>query len=69
MTRTNEKESHNAGARFISICKKLFLVYEMMIFTSNEEKAKTELEKLKVPMERVKITIKTNDAVKFLLFE
>lgn len=36
MNRDNELPSHNAGARFIQACKKMWLTYLMLIFTSNK---------------------------------
>ena len=69
MNRLNEIPSHNAGARLLAKCKKMKMKYKMMIFTSNEIKAQKELENLSVPLDNIKITAKTNEALKFLHFD
>ena len=68
MNRTNESESHNAGARLVKYMQdNNFNNIEIMIFTSSSEKAKTELRKLGVNMnDYIKVTTSSFDAIQYL---
>lgn len=69
MTRTNESEPNNAGARLVKYMQDNNLGnIEIMIFTSSSEKAKSELKKLGVKMNNyIKITTSSSDALQFLI--
>ena len=71
MTRYNEKPSKNAGARIVKYLQDCgFNDLDIMIFTSNENVAKTELRNLNVKMNnKIKITTSSNDAIQFLISE
>jgi hypothetical protein len=71
MTRYNEKPSKNAGARFVKYLQDCgFSDLDIMIFTSDENVAKTELRNLNVKMNnKIKITTSSNDAIQFLISE
>ena len=69
MTRTNESEPNNAGARLVKYMQDNHLGnIEIMIFTSSSEKAKSELKKLGVKMNNyIKLTTSSSDALQFLI--
>ena len=71
MNRTNEKESHNAGARLVKYMQDHnFYNIEIMIFTSSSEDAKKELKKLGVKMNNyIKVTTSPSEALQFLISE
>ena len=71
MTRNNEKESKNAGARLVKYLQDLgFEHLDIMIFTSSTDFAINELKKLKVTMRKnIKVTTDVDDAIKFLSSE
>ena len=71
MNRTNEKESHNAGARLVKYMQdNNFYNIEIMIFTSSSETAKKELKKLGVKMNNyIKVTTSPSEALQFLISE
>ena len=71
MTRNNGNPSKNAGARFVKYLQDCgFNDLDIMIFTSNENIAKTELRNLNVKMNnKIKITTDSNDAIQFLTSE
>ena len=68
MNRTNEADSHNAGARLVKYMQdNNFYNIEIMIFTSSSEKAKDELKRLGVNMNGyIKVTTSPSDALNFL---
>ena len=68
MNRTNEADSHNAGARLVKYMQdNNFYNIEIMIFTSSSEKAKSELKRLGVNMNGyIKVTTSPSEALKFL---
>lgn len=45
------------------------LKYDVLIFTSNKEKAEQILKELKVSLSQIKVTVLTEEAMKFLAFE
>jgi len=69
MTRNNESEPNNAGARLVKYMQDNdFYNIEIMIFTSSTEKAKQELRRLGVNMNSyVKVTTSSYDALQFLI--
>jgi hypothetical protein len=69
MNRTNESESHNAGARLVKYMQdNNFYNIEIMIFTSSSEKAKNEMQRLGVSMNGyIKVTTSSNEALQFLI--
>ena len=71
MNRSNEKESHNAGARLVKYMQDHnFYNIEIMIFTSSSEDAKKELRKLGVKMNNyIKVTTSPSEALQFLISE
>ena len=71
MNRSNEKESHNAGARLVKYMQDHnFYNIEIMIFTSSSEDAKKELKKLGVKMNNyIKVTTSPSEALQFLISE
>ena len=71
MTRNNEKESKNAGARLVKYLQDSgFEHLDIMIFTSSTDFAINELKKLKVTMRKnIKVTTDVDDAIKFLSSE
>ena len=71
MTRKNESEPNNAGARLVKYMQNHnFYNIEIMIFTSSTDKAIRELKKLRVNMNGyVKVTTSSNEALKFLTSE
>ena len=71
MNRSNEKESHNAGARLVKYMQDHnFYNIEIMIFTSSSEVAKKELKKLGVKMNNyIKVTTSPSEALQFLISE
>ena len=71
MNRSNEKESHNAGARLVKYMQDHnFYNIEIMIFTSSSEVAKKELRKLGVKMNNyIKVTTSPSEALQFLISE
>ena len=71
MTRKNESEPNNAGARLVKYMQNHnFYNIEIMIFTSSKEKALRELQKLKVNMnDYIKVTTSSHEALKFLTSE
>ena len=68
MNRTNEADSHNAGARLVKYMQdNNFYNIEIMIFTSSSEKAKNELKRLGVNMNGyIKVTTSSIEALNFL---
>ena len=71
MTRNNEKESKNAGARLVKYLQDSgFEHLDIMIFTSSTDFAINELKKLKVTMRKnIRVTTDVDDAIKFLSSE
>ena len=71
MNRSNEKESHNAGARLVKYMQDHnFYNIEIMIFTSSSEDAKKEIKKLGVKMNNyIKVTTSPSEALQFLISE
>ena len=69
MTRNNESEPNNAGARLVKYMQDNdFYNIDIMIFTSSTEKAKQELRRLGVNMNScVKVTTSSYDALQFLI--
>ena len=71
MTRLNESEPNNAGARLVKYMQdNNFYNIEIMIFTSSFEKAKNEMKKLGVKMNKyIKVTVSSSDALNYLTSE
>jgi hypothetical protein len=69
MTRNNESEPNNAGARLVKYMQDNdFYNIDIMIFTSSTEKAKQELRRLGVNMNScVKVTTSSYEALQFLI--
>ena len=68
MNRTNETESHNAGARLVKYLQDngFYNIY-IMIYTSSVEKAKNELKRLGVNMNGyIRVTTSPSEALQFL---
>ena len=68
MNRTNEADSHNAGARLVRYMQdNNFYDIEIMIFTSSSEKAKEQLKRVGANMNGyIKVTTSPSEALKFL---
>ena len=69
MTRYNESEPNNAGARLVKYLQdNNFYNIEIMIFTSSTEKAKNEMKRLGVKMNNyIQVTVSPSEALKFLI--